>query len=83
MQEPSPDDVARITQLSWSADPGNHLSDQERKQAVDELLAIHRTQVEEWRQGKRDTVSPLLRQQLAIWDLRTPILWRRWPIFLD
>jgi hypothetical protein len=70
MQEPSPDDVTRITQLLLSADPGNHLSDQERKQAVDELLAIHHTQAEEWRQGKRDTVSPLLRQQLAIWALR-------------
>jgi hypothetical protein len=64
----------KITYLQWAADPRSGLPEEKRREAVNEFLALLRTQVSEYRQGKRGAVSRLLQQAVTGFAL---------PIFAD
>jgi hypothetical protein len=60
----------KITYSVWAADPGSGLPEEKRREAVNTFLALLRTQVSEYRQGKRDAVSRLLQQAVTGFALR-------------
>lgn len=48
----------------------NGVSDRERIDARQRLLAVYRQQVNEFRQGKRKEITPILEHEIRAWGLR-------------
>jgi hypothetical protein len=69
-QQLSPDDWARISRLGWLADTRSGRPEAERLAALEQLLTLHRIQVEEFKRGEREIIDPPLYNAIVSFGVR-------------